>query len=91
MYKKIRIYNAFRDLNLDKKLILSCKMVNGIVEIGDEIIFNSIDRIKALYVETNFYYNEVNITVDENLFNNMVTLNNIIGKEILVESNTLTR
>lgn len=84
MYKKIKIYNAFRDLNSYNKLILSCKMIKGVVVIGDEIIFNSMDRIKVIDVETNLYYNEVNLTVDENLFNKMVKLNEIINKEILV-------
>lgn len=83
MDKKIIIYNAFRDINSNDKIILSCKLIKGTIKIGDEILINSKNIVKVLEVTTNPLYNEVNISINSDFFENFF-LKDIINKEIKV-------
>lgn len=84
--KKVKIYNLFRDLNFPERIILSCKLIEGNIEKGDKLFFNEKNIIKIIDVEFNHNYNEVNLIIDEESFNEKFKLNNFLNIDVKIEN-----
>ncbi|QYS87089.1 hypothetical protein JJC03_03725 [Flavobacterium oreochromis] len=85
MLKKVKIYNVFRDLNHNDRLILACKIVDGVIEIGDTLLTKSGQMIKIIDVELNPSYNEANLIINSNTLDKKnIKLSELINKEIKI-------
>ena len=65
---KLIINNAFRDINSEDKYIITCELLEGNIVVGNEIKINSTYSVKILQVDISQLYNEINLTVNDDLF-----------------------